>query len=67
MQSAITVMVSQARVRDFLILPELNVIEQIPSKNESVAVEVIDGTFIWSDPPEIPMSKQEKMKLEKEA
>ncbi|KAA6384229.1 MAG: putative ABC transporter [Streblomastix strix] len=43
------------------------VTEQIPSKNESTAVEVIDGTFIWNDPPEIPMSKQEKLKLEKEA
>jgi hypothetical protein len=65
MQSAVTVMVSQTRLRDFLILPELNVIEQIPSKNESTAVEVIDGTFIWNDPPEIPISKQEKIKLKK--
>ncbi|KAA6365258.1 MAG: putative Multidrug resistance-associated protein 4, partial [Streblomastix strix] len=62
---AVTVMVSQARFRDFLILPELNVTEQIPSKNESTAVEVIDGTFIWNDPPEIPMSKQEKLNQKK--
>ncbi|KAA6392071.1 MAG: putative ABC transporter C family member 3 [Streblomastix strix] len=65
--SAVMVMVSQTRVRDFLILPELKIVEQRPSDDESIAVEVKDGQFIWGDPPEIPMTKQDMMKLESEA
>ncbi|KAA6380701.1 MAG: putative Multidrug resistance-associated protein [Streblomastix strix] len=66
LMSAVMVMVSQARVRDFLILPELKIVEQRPSDDESIAVEINNGQFIWSDPPEIPISKSEQKKIEDE-
>ncbi|KAA6311354.1 MAG: hypothetical protein EZS28_056141, partial [Streblomastix strix] len=66
LQSAIMVMISQARVRDFLVLPELKIIEHIIPDDKQIAVEVKNGEFAWGAPPEIPMTKTEKQQLEKE-
>ncbi|KAH7823453.1 putative Multidrug Resistance Associated Protein (MRP) [Monocercomonoides exilis] len=67
LQGTAMVHVSQKRIRDFLILPELKkeVINE-PSDAE-VALTITNGTFKWGDFPEIPLSMDEKMKLKEEA
>ncbi|KAA6379179.1 MAG: putative ABC transporter, partial [Streblomastix strix] len=57
---------SLARVRDFLILPEMKKIIKKSPNNIDNAVEVINSSFCWGDPPEIPISAAEKKELQKE-
>ncbi|KAA6391870.1 MAG: putative Multidrug resistance-associated protein, partial [Streblomastix strix] len=66
MQGIGIVIASQQRVRDFLILPELQKVEQKKPTNPENAVEVTNASFGWGDPPEIPMSDAEKQEMKKE-
>ncbi|KAA6381010.1 MAG: putative ABC transporter C family member 3, partial [Streblomastix strix] len=66
-QAGSMVIISQTRVRDFLILPELKIVEQIKPEDEQLDVEVRNGVFVWGDPPEIPLSMVEKQELKKES
>ncbi|KAA6388286.1 MAG: putative Metal resistance protein YCF1 [Streblomastix strix] len=66
-QAAGMVMISQARVRDFLILPELKIIPNVAPDSEQIDVEIKNASFRWGDPPEIPLSANEKAELENEA
>ncbi|KAA6401150.1 MAG: hypothetical protein EZS28_003326 [Streblomastix strix] len=66
-QAAGMVTISQARVRDFLILPELKIIPNVAPDSEQFDVEIRNAQFRWGDPPEIPLSKDEKIEIENEA
>lgn len=66
-QAGSMVMVSIGRVHDFLLLPELKVDPQVAPENKDLAVEVNDCSFVWGDPPEIPLMAREKEAIMKEA
>ncbi|KAA6390867.1 MAG: ABC transporter ATP-binding protein, partial [Streblomastix strix] len=61
------VLISVSRIREFLILPELKVEPQIAPSNKKIAVEIRSCTFIWGDPPEIPLEQREKNIIMEEA
>lgn len=61
------VMISIGRIQDFLLLPELKVEPQVAPDNKDLAVEVTDCSFVWGDPPEIPLELREKEEIMKEA
>ncbi|KAA6397480.1 MAG: ABC transporter: Multidrug resistance-associated protein, ATP binding protein [Streblomastix strix] len=57
---------SQARIRDFLILPELKKVKKNLPSNTDLAVEIINASFGWNSPIEIPISVAEKQEMKKE-
>ncbi|KAA6388868.1 MAG: ABC transporter ATP-binding protein, partial [Streblomastix strix] len=65
-QAGSMVMISIGRIRDFLLLPELKVEAQIAPGNQQFAVEFDSCSFVWGDPPEIPLEDHEKEVIMKE-
>ncbi|KAA6397487.1 MAG: putative Multidrug resistance-associated protein [Streblomastix strix] len=66
-QGTLTVFVSVDRMQAFLILPELKNEVITKPENKQIAVEVNNGSFVWGNPPEIPLSEKEKEEIEEEA
>ncbi|KAA6400675.1 MAG: hypothetical protein EZS28_003802 [Streblomastix strix] len=66
-QAGLMVQISVDRVQEFLMLPELKVKPQDEPLNNQISVELINGTFIWSDSPEIQLRKRDKELILKEA
>ncbi|KAA6384714.1 MAG: ABC transporter: Multidrug resistance-associated protein, ATP binding protein, partial [Streblomastix strix] len=66
-QAASTVFVSVGRIREFLLIPELKVDPQVAPYNKDLAVELGQCSFVWGDPPEIPLEDKEKKEILKEA
>jgi ABC-type multidrug transport system ATPase subunit len=73
-QAFIMLGVSVNRIRDFLILPQLKGMGEKSDDNETeqtklptdVVIGVRNGKFKWGPPPEIPLSRAEKQKIEAE-
>ncbi|KAA6383301.1 MAG: ABC transporter: Multidrug resistance-associated protein, ATP binding protein [Streblomastix strix] len=65
-QAVSMVMLSIGRILDFLILPELKVEAQVAPDNQQIAVEFDSCSFVWGDPPEIPLEAREKEAIMKE-
>ncbi|KAA6386658.1 MAG: putative ABC transporter, partial [Streblomastix strix] len=66
MQDLGAVITSMIRIRDFLILPELVKTDKKLPTNSDLAVEITNCSFGWGDPPEIPMTSEEREELELE-
>lgn len=57
------VFVAHSRVRDFLTLPEIKKIPPGVPEDPNIDVEIKDASFKWGDPPEIPLTEDEKLRL----
>ncbi|KAA6398603.1 MAG: putative ATP-binding cassette sub-family C member Sur, partial [Streblomastix strix] len=66
-QSAGMVFVAHSRVRDFLTLPEIKKIPPGVPEDPNIDVEIKDASFKWGDPPEIPLTEDEKLRLQLQA
>ncbi|KAK2951952.1 Multidrug resistance-associated protein [Blattamonas nauphoetae] len=52
--------ISLNRVRDFLLLPEIKIQPHEAITDEALAIDIQRAYFKWADPPEVPVSFQEK-------
>ncbi|KAH7828103.1 putative Multidrug Resistance Associated Protein (MRP) [Monocercomonoides exilis] len=62
LQGVAMIWISQKRIRDFLLLPELKKEPVAEPKESDIALVIENGTFKWGDPPDIPMSMEEEQK-----
>ncbi|KAK2945436.1 Multidrug resistance-associated protein [Blattamonas nauphoetae] len=69
MQAIVMLGVSASRLTDFLALPEMKSKTQKRERpdEEEMALVVVDGEFRWGEAPEIPLTNEEKLNLQKES
>ncbi|KAK2946055.1 Multidrug resistance-associated protein [Blattamonas nauphoetae] len=67
-QAIVLLGVSSGRLQDFLALPEMksHSVKRDTPNNEEIAIQIVDGEFKWGDAPDIPLTNEEKLSLQKE-
>ncbi|KAK2941716.1 Multidrug resistance-associated protein [Blattamonas nauphoetae] len=66
MQITIMVTILLQRIRQFLLLPELQQERREEPADQDIALQIEGGNYKWADPPEIPLTSAENLVLQKE-